>query len=136
MQALLIKLQTAHSKANFEIFNKTYKRMELETFPKKTEDVKRSLRDTVVKIGYLTGVNQDAVHYLGYQDKINNLMDSVLDNIEGNYQTEYLKEYVTNAEDAVYDVQLCAGYLNVSVHGQQVNTNAMAVCAKKSHAKL
>eukprot|EP00957_Ditylum_brightwellii_P166059 12642981-Ditylum_brightwellii.AAC.1 len=103
MRTLLIKPQTAHCKVNFDIFNKTYERMELETFPKKTEDVIRSSKDTVVKRGYLTGVNQDTVHCLGYQDEINDLMDSVLDNIKEGHQIEYLKEYGTNAKDAVYD---------------------------------
>eukprot|EP00957_Ditylum_brightwellii_P074185 5636811-Ditylum_brightwellii.AAC.1 len=39
VRAILMKLQSAHGKANFKLFNKQYERIELEMFPKKAEDV-------------------------------------------------------------------------------------------------
>eukprot|EP00957_Ditylum_brightwellii_P036475 2762592-Ditylum_brightwellii.AAC.1 len=35
VKTILVKLQSAHGKAYFELFNKPYERIELETFPKK-----------------------------------------------------------------------------------------------------
>eukprot|EP00957_Ditylum_brightwellii_P008400 636045-Ditylum_brightwellii.AAC.1 len=123
---LLMKLQSAHGKANFEMFNKKYKHIKLETFPQKAKEVQKFLnyetiindrrrimsfivhvtglvpfgmfkqkmfcwlhknqvfinmtifwlfKDMVIKIGHLTGANQKAVHRLGYQDDINDLLD-------------------------------------------------------------
>eukprot|EP00957_Ditylum_brightwellii_P164564 12529391-Ditylum_brightwellii.AAC.1 len=37
-RTMLMKLQSTHGKANFELFNEQYERIKLETFPKKAED--------------------------------------------------------------------------------------------------
>eukprot|EP00957_Ditylum_brightwellii_P014590 1099129-Ditylum_brightwellii.AAC.1 len=42
-RSMLLKLQTAHGKANFEFFNECYKRIKLETLPKSAEDVQKFL---------------------------------------------------------------------------------------------
>eukprot|EP00957_Ditylum_brightwellii_P122376 9332481-Ditylum_brightwellii.AAC.1 len=101
-KTLLMKLQRAHGKLNFEMFNEKYKCIKLETFPKKAKE-----------IGHLTGTNQKAVHHLGYQDNINYLLDKSLNNLEEEEQEEYLATYGTNMEDTVYDIQICTGNLNV-----------------------
>eukprot|EP00957_Ditylum_brightwellii_P062190 4719665-Ditylum_brightwellii.AAC.1 len=130
---MLMKLQSAHGKANFELFNEKYERIELKTFPKKANEVQKFLnhetitndrkcnvsfiahvtglvsfgvfkqkifcwlcenqvfiditifwssKDTLIMIGHLTGANQKAVHHLGYQDDINDLLDKSLDNLK------------------------------------------------------
>eukprot|EP00957_Ditylum_brightwellii_P025719 1946432-Ditylum_brightwellii.AAC.1 len=71
-----------------------------------------SSKDTVIIIGHFTGANQKAVHRLGYQDDINDLLDKSLDNLEEEDQEEYLATYQTNMEDAVYDIQICTGNPN------------------------
>eukprot|EP00957_Ditylum_brightwellii_P165271 12583444-Ditylum_brightwellii.AAC.1 len=94
-----------------------------------------SSKDTVVMIGYLTGANQKAVHRLGYQDDINDLLDKSIDKLEEEDQEEYLATYGTNMEDAVYDIRICTGNLNVTVMGEHTESEAMAIYARKSHAK-
>eukprot|EP00957_Ditylum_brightwellii_P167024 12715478-Ditylum_brightwellii.AAC.1 len=184
---MLMKLQSAHGEANFKMFNKKYKCIELETFPKKanevqqflnyetiTNDCKRNVlfivhvtglvsfgvfkqkifcplhenqvfinmtiywssKDTVVMIGHLTSANQKAVHCLGYQDDINDLFDKSLNKLKEEDQEEYLVTYGTNMEDAVYDIQICTGNPNVTVMGIHTEYEAMAIYARKSHAKL
>eukprot|EP00957_Ditylum_brightwellii_P056213 4261678-Ditylum_brightwellii.AAC.1 len=43
LQTLLIKLQSAHGKSNFELFTEKHKRLKLKTFPKKADEVKKFL---------------------------------------------------------------------------------------------
>eukprot|EP00957_Ditylum_brightwellii_P153712 11698725-Ditylum_brightwellii.AAC.1 len=69
----------------------------------------RSSKETTVKVGYLKGVNQEAVYHLGYQDNINDLLDKSLDDLEEDSQEEYLSIYDTNSEDAIYNIQLGTG---------------------------
>eukprot|EP00957_Ditylum_brightwellii_P098365 7494888-Ditylum_brightwellii.AAC.1 len=69
----------------------------------------RSSKDTVVCIGHLTGANQNTVHRLGYQDDINDLLDKELDDLDEEGMEEYLEMYGTNAEGAVYDIQIRTG---------------------------
>eukprot|EP00957_Ditylum_brightwellii_P106790 8146523-Ditylum_brightwellii.AAC.1 len=110
-----MKLQSACWKANFKMFNKKYKHIELETFPKKAKE---------------------AVHCLGYQDDINELLDKSLDNLKEEEQKEYLTMYGKNMEDAVYNIQIRTGNLNLMVMGVHTETKAMAIYTRKSHAKL
>eukprot|EP00957_Ditylum_brightwellii_P122047 9307810-Ditylum_brightwellii.AAC.1 len=64
----------------------------------------RSSKETAIKIGYLTGVNQEAIYCLRYQDNINVLPDKSLDDLEEDSQEEYLSTYSTNSVDAIYDI--------------------------------
>eukprot|EP00957_Ditylum_brightwellii_P080913 6155018-Ditylum_brightwellii.AAC.1 len=58
-------------------------------------------KETVVKIGYLTGVNQETIYCLGYQDNINGLLDGSLEELDKEGQEDYLAMYGTNTEYAI-----------------------------------
>eukprot|EP00957_Ditylum_brightwellii_P112720 8592952-Ditylum_brightwellii.AAC.1 len=64
----------------------------------------RLSKDMVVCISHLMGVNQNAMHMLGYQNNINDLLDKALDNFNAEDMEEYLETYGTNVEDAVYNI--------------------------------
>eukprot|EP00957_Ditylum_brightwellii_P156750 11930756-Ditylum_brightwellii.AAC.1 len=87
-------------------------------------------------IRHLTGANQKVVHYLGYQDDINDFLDKSLDTLEEDVQEEYLKTYGTNMEDAIYDIQIHSRNPRITVDGVHMESEAMAIYARKSHAKL
>eukprot|EP00957_Ditylum_brightwellii_P026707 2020079-Ditylum_brightwellii.AAC.1 len=118
LQKLLSKLQTAYGKSNFKLFTEKHERLKLETFPKKANEVKNFLdyellanncnqnissKETAAKIGYLTRVNQETVYHLGYQDNVNNLLDSSFEELNEEGQEDYLMTYRTNSEDAIYN---------------------------------
>eukprot|EP00957_Ditylum_brightwellii_P121691 9280663-Ditylum_brightwellii.AAC.1 len=78
----------------------------------------------VVMIGHLTGANQKAVHCLGYQDDINDLLDKSLDALEEDDQEEYLNTYGTNMEDAIYNIQIYSGNPRITVDGVHTESKA------------
>eukprot|EP00957_Ditylum_brightwellii_P082278 6256075-Ditylum_brightwellii.AAC.1 len=82
----------------------------------------RSSKDILVCVGHLMGSNQNAVHRLGYQDDINNLLEKALDELDKDGMEEYLETYGTNAEDAVYDIQIRTGNPNTTMMGQRVES--------------
>eukprot|EP00957_Ditylum_brightwellii_P201875 15327624-Ditylum_brightwellii.AAC.1 len=109
---MVIKLQTAHGKGNFKLFNEHHECIELETFPTKAAEVQKFLNyenivnDCKCNVSFLmhiTGLVQFRtlknkifhwlydnqvwlVHQLGYQDGINNLLDKALDESEDDEQ--------------------------------------------------
>eukprot|EP00957_Ditylum_brightwellii_P030543 2313559-Ditylum_brightwellii.AAC.1 len=174
-RVMLLKLQIAHDKVNFEFFNKCHERIELKTFPKLAEDVQKFLsyknitndrkrnasfivhvtglisfgtfkhkiirwikenqvfmampiyrlsKDMVVCIGHLMVANQNAVHRLGYQDNINNLLDKALDDLNKEGMEEYLETHGTSVKDAVYNIQIRTGNPNITIMGQRVESEA------------
>eukprot|EP00957_Ditylum_brightwellii_P177197 13498636-Ditylum_brightwellii.AAC.1 len=93
-------------------------------------------KDMAVLIGHLTGANQKAVHCLIYQDDIHDLLNKSLNTLEEDEQEEYLNTYGTTMEDAIYDIQICSGNPKINVDGFHMESEAMAIYARKSHAKL
>eukprot|EP00957_Ditylum_brightwellii_P099904 7612990-Ditylum_brightwellii.AAC.1 len=63
----------------------------------------RLSKETAVKIRYLTGVNQETVYCLGYQDNTNDLLDSSLKELNVEGQEEYFAMYKTNSDNTIYN---------------------------------
>eukprot|EP00957_Ditylum_brightwellii_P036514 2765703-Ditylum_brightwellii.AAC.1 len=72
---------------------------------------------------------------MGYQDDINNLLDKALDDIDNEGMEEYLETYGTKTEDAMYNIQIRTGNPNITIMGQRVESDAMSIYGRKSHAK-
>eukprot|EP00957_Ditylum_brightwellii_P139988 10667153-Ditylum_brightwellii.AAC.1 len=81
-------------------------------------------KETVVKIEYQTGVNQETVYCLGYQENINDLLDGSLKELNNEDQEDYLAMYRTNTEDVIYDVQLRSAKPNTTFKGNKTITDA------------